>query len=94
MPPVFVVPFAAPEPDSVPSPEPDVVLPACAPAEFEPPFDCEPPLAGEEDVDEEPLEDESFAESSLPQAVSKRAPVTPRAARAVLRVYFMVFPLR
>jgi hypothetical protein len=94
LPPVFVVPLAAPAPASVPAPELDFAFPAS-----EPPSDFEPPPEGEEDEDEEdaeddeePLEDESFPEPSLPQAVSERVTATPMAARAVMRVVFTVFP--
>lgn len=91
LPPVFVAPFAAAS-ALVSSPEPDFALPASEPPEPELPSDFEPPSEDEEDEAEEPLEDESFPELSLPQAVSERVAATPMAARAVIRVYFTVFP--
>ncbi|WP_406253514.1 hypothetical protein OH786_34545 [Streptomyces atratus] len=84
--PVFVALFVAAS-ASVSSPELDFALPAS-----EPPSDFEPLSEDEEDEDEELLEDESFPELSLPQAVSERVAATPMAARAVMRVYFAVFP--
>ncbi|RPK59930.1 hypothetical protein EES42_35275 [Streptomyces sp. ADI95-17] len=91
LPPVSAAPFAAAS-ASVSSPEPDFALPASEPPSPEPPSDFEPLSGVEEDEDEEPLEDESFPELSLPQAVSERVAATPMAARAVMRVYFTVFP--